>query len=91
MVATTKQGGNPITVHGLVVPKEWDDNGKPLTLSVATFTEEEYEIDKDASGRLLEFLGKEVVLRGNMEESGKTKFLRDCSILKIKSTLTSSR
>lgn len=91
MAATNKPGGKPITIHGLVVPKEWDDNGKPLTLSVATFTEQEYEIDKDVSGRLLEFLGKEVILRGIVEERGKTRFLRDCSILKIKGTPISSR
>jgi hypothetical protein len=90
MVATKKQGGKSITVHGLVVPREWDDEGKPLTLSIATFTEQEYEIDGDASERLLVFVGKEVLLRGVLEGKGKRNILRDCTILKIKGVAVSS-
>jgi hypothetical protein len=90
MVTTNKQGERWITVYGLLVPREWDDRGKPSTLSIATFTEQEYAIEKEVSRRLLDFLGKEVILRGVVQESGKTKFLLDCSILKIKSLPISS-
>ena len=84
MAETKSPGPAFTTVHGLVIPKEWDEEGRPSILSIATFTEQEYEIEKEVGGRLLGFLGKEVILRGVVEKTGKKKFLRNCSILKIK-------
>lgn len=86
MAPKTKRSPEPITIHGLVVPAEWDDNGRPKALSIATFDEEEYVVDKEAGDRLLDALGKEVLMRGILQKIGKKKFLRHCSILKIRST-----
>lgn len=90
MAPVESQSPKPLTIHGLVVPSEWDDEGRPVTLSIATFSEEEYVIDKNAGGRLLDSIGKEVVIRGVPQEKGKTKSLKNCSILKIKDTSVQS-
>jgi hypothetical protein len=85
VAAMQRENYQLITVHGLVVPVVWDDNGNPMTLSIATFNEDEYIIeDKKASEGLQDFLGQEVLVSGSVEEIGKKKILKHCSILKIK-------
>ena len=76
MAATESQSPEPITIHGLVVPAEWDEEGRPMTLSITTFNEEEYVIDKEAGDRLLDSLGKELLISGVLQEIGKKKFLK---------------
>jgi hypothetical protein len=84
MATKQNQSSEPITVHGLVIPAEWDEQGRAITLSIATFNEDEYIVDEEARNRLLDSLGKEVLISGVVQEIGKKKCLRHCSILKIK-------
>lgn len=86
MAGTQSQNPEPITVYGLVVPTEWDEEGRPMIVSIASFNEKEYVIDQKASDCLLNSLGKEVLISGVLQEIGKKKFLKHCVILRIKAT-----
>jgi hypothetical protein len=60
-----KAKNNPITIHGLIIPIEWDEKGNVIAISVSTFAEEEYLIEKDEIGkRLISFLRQEIEISG---------------------------
>lgn len=78
-----------ITIQGLAVPVDWDDEGRAIQVSIATFDEDEFFIDDDlVAVRLLQCIGKEVVIRGVLQTKGPKKSLEKCSILRTKESLS---
>ena len=56
---------NPITIHGLIIPVDWDEKGNAIAISVSTYDEEEYLIEKDEIGEgLISFLRQEIEING---------------------------
>ena len=76
-----------ITIHGLAVPVDWDDEGRATQISIATFDEDEFLIDDAVvADKLLRSIGKEVFIRGVLHRTGQKKSLEKCSILRTKET-----
>ena len=48
---------NELTISGIIIPGEWDENGKVIGIAVETTDEEKYLVYKDNKGKeLLEFI-----------------------------------
>ena len=61
----------PVRIRGLVTPSGWDENGAILSISVSTFDEQEYVVDKDEKSEgLLPFLHKEIEIYGLIRKEG---------------------
>lgn len=66
-----------ITIRGLVTPAGWDEKGHVTAVTVSTFDEDEYLIDKgDNWQQLLSLIRKEVEIRGELREEGGKKIIR---------------
>jgi len=60
-----KEGGKIITRRGIVIPVDWDENGKVIAAALSTHKEEEYLIDHDYKGRkLMDHIHHEVEVGG---------------------------
>ena len=74
MQAKTKKnssGESFFTGSGIIVPVEWNDQGRPVTLVLSTYREIEYLIDTtDVTGKaLFNFLRRKVKIIGKLKES----------------------
>ena len=66
-----------ITVRGLIVPSEWDDKGGVISISISTFNEDEYLIDKDRmSKKLLSHIREGVEVSGFVREDEGVKRIK---------------
>lgn len=66
----------PITLRGLIVPADWDEKGKVVSVAISTFDEEEYVLDDDETAKgLLKLMRQEVVIIGVVREIGGKKCL----------------
>jgi len=60
-----KAGNEPITVMGIVIPIEWDENGNPLATTISTPGEREYLVEQDLMGKeLLGLVRQEIEVIG---------------------------
>jgi hypothetical protein len=58
-------GKKRISIRGLIVPVEWDEDGSVCSIALSTFDEQEYFISSQERGKeLLAFIRKEVEVRG---------------------------
>ena len=58
-----------IVVRGLIIPAGWDEKGNVVTISLSSFDEDEYIIDKDEMGtQLLSLLRSKAELSGVLRE-----------------------
>ena len=73
----SKKKKEPVTVHGLIIPIEWDAKGNVITIALSTFDEDEYLIEQDEMGeRLMSFLRQGISLSGSYRLRGGRKILR---------------
>ena len=82
-----KGGDKPITIKGLIVPADWDEEGKVVAAAISTQEEEEYLIEKNCKGEeLLHLLQEEVEVRGVVRagEGKKTIVVEECVVSKDK-------
>lgn len=64
------------TIRGIVVPVDWDHEGNPSSVAIATQTEEEYLVSKDLKGKELLFLiREEVEVTGTVNEIAGIKII----------------
>ena len=64
-----KVGERLITIKGIVIPVDWDKEGKVVAAAISTHDEDEYLIDNNHKGReLLDLLQEEVQVTGIMRE-----------------------
>ena len=69
-----KEGGKVITIRGIVIPVDWDENGTVIAAALSTHNEEEYSIDRDYKGaELLRHIQKEVQVSGVARKSNNKK------------------
>lgn len=66
-----------ITIKGILVPAEWDEEGNIIGLSIMTVDEKEYVVEEKTNGRgLFDLVRHEVELRGlAREEDGRKAIL----------------
>lgn len=59
---------SPLTVHGIIIPVEWDDHGGVTSLSILTRDEDEYFVLWDERGKaLLSMIREEVEVTGRLQ------------------------
>ena len=73
----SKKKNDTITVHGLIIPREWDEGGNVIAIAVSTFDEDEYLIEQDEMGeQLISFLREEISVSGLYRVKGGRKIMR---------------
>jgi len=68
-----------IAIKGIVIPVDWDQNGNPISVAIATHTEDEYLICNDSKGKELFNL-----IREGVEITGQVKEVAGIKIIKVK-------
>ena len=67
------------TISGIIIPGEWDENGKVIGLAIETTDEEKYLVYKNNKGKeLLEFIHYKVEATGTVRADE-----HDDSIIKV--------
>jgi 5S rRNA maturation endonuclease (ribonuclease M5) len=67
-MAGNNKANHPITVRGLIIPTDWDDQGNVTGLTISTSLEEEYRIEPDRRGEeLLAFVRERVKASGKIK------------------------
>ncbi|OQX21302.1 MAG: hypothetical protein BWK80_33850 [Desulfobacteraceae bacterium IS3] len=62
-----------ITAEGIVVPADWDENGKVIAVAISTYEEDEYIIDSEnEKGReLLKIMRRKISVTGMIKSDTK--------------------
>ena len=70
-----------IDVSGIIIPADWDSNGKVKAYAISTFNEKEYVVKNMDEGEDLEcFLGKKANIKGELIQSETLQIIRIKSI-----------
>lgn len=57
------------TIRGIVIPADWDDNGLPRSVAIATYQEQKYLVAESPKCRqLLALLNERVVVSGKVHQ-----------------------
>lgn len=60
---------DPKTIQGIVIPTDWNDNGYPRKVAIATYLEEKYQVaDGLKSRQLMALLNQRVVVSGMVHQ-----------------------
>jgi len=63
------RGDELITVRGLIIPVDWDQEGNVVGLALSSYDEREYRIEMQDKGiELFKFVRKEVEVTGSIDE-----------------------
>ena len=63
-------------IKGIVIPAAWDQNGKIISLAIATDDEQEYLIEtRQIFTKLKSLLREEVVVTGTIRQTEKNKII----------------
>jgi hypothetical protein len=63
------RGDELITVRGLIIPVDWDQEGKVVGLALSSYDEQEYRIEMQDKGiELFKCVRKEVEVTGSIDE-----------------------
>jgi hypothetical protein len=63
-------------IKGIILPVDWDAEGKTTALVISTFKENEYLITPDEKSiELMAFLRKEVKITGQIEKVNNRKYV----------------
>jgi 5S rRNA maturation endonuclease (ribonuclease M5) len=66
-MAGNNKANHPVTVRGLIIPMDWDDQGNVIGVAISTSLEEEYRIELDRRGEeLLGFVRERVKASGEV-------------------------
>ena len=69
-------GDEPLTIKGIVIPVDWDKEGKVVAAAISTHDEDEYLIDNDYKGEeLLHFVQEEVEVSGVAKKNKDKKII----------------
>jgi len=68
-----------ITIKGIVIPVDWDQKGNPVSVVIATHTEQEYLVSNNSKGKELFSL-----IREGVEISGIVEEIAGIKIIKVK-------
>jgi len=65
-----------ITIKGIVIPVDWDEKGRAVSVAIFTQDEDEYIIQKDLKGKeLLDLIHKELEVSGFVKKVDKKKII----------------
>ena len=63
-------GDRLITVRGILIPVDWDEEGNALAAAISGLDEQEYLIEQDAKGKeLLGLMRREIEVRGMVSKA----------------------
>jgi hypothetical protein len=66
-----------VAVKGILLPSEWDENGAVIALTLFTFDEDEYKVDRSETTReLLDVLQQELLVEGSYRWEQDRKIIR---------------
>jgi hypothetical protein len=72
-----KKNKLPVAIKGIVIPVDWDERGNPVSVAVATYTEEEYLVSNDPKGKeLFNLIREGVEITGLVEEIAGIKIIK---------------
>lgn len=64
-----KRGGRSVTLTGIVIPVDWNDDHEVTVTALATADEKEYRVGSNRRGReLLAYLQRQVEAIGTLDE-----------------------
>jgi len=68
--------GKIVSLHGIIIPADWDDKGKAIAYTLSTFDEKEYPIDPEVQDPLVEeFIGEKVAINGILSINEQKQYL----------------
>lgn len=71
----------PVIVRGLVIPADWDNEGRIVGVFIATADEDQYFVlERDIVRPLLKRLREEVIISGVVQKAGGKKLLTQCRL-----------
>jgi hypothetical protein len=74
-----------ISIEGIIIPANWDNNGEVVNLAIATRNEEEYLItDKDQIASIKPLLRQEVEIEGILQTKEGIKIIEVKRFSKLK-------
>ena len=66
-----------VTAKGILLPSEWDENGAVIALTLFTFDEDEYGVERNETTReLLDVLRQELLVEGYFRWEQDRKIIR---------------
>ena len=66
-----------ITIRGLIMPADWDEEGNVNAVAISTFEEDQYLVLNDEKGKkLLPLIRQEVKITGELRQKDKRKTIR---------------
>ncbi len=72
MTRTESDGGERIEIRGLIIPVEWDRDGRVIGVVLSTFDEQEYRVETSGSAKGIDHLvGREVMVTGRRRRSAR--------------------
>ncbi len=74
-----------IAIKGIVIPVAWDQKGNPISVAIATHTEEEYVVSNDSKGKeLFNLIREGVEITGLVKQSAGIKIIEIKDIARCK-------
>jgi len=73
-----KAGNNLVTIRGIVIPADWDEKGNVDSVTVSTYDENEYLVDRHEKGE-----GLKALIREEVEVSGILREEKNRLIIKV--------
>jgi hypothetical protein len=65
-----------LIIKGLVIPVEWDENGRVVDIAIAAFDENQYSIEKALfKKQMLKKIGQSVTIRGVIQKVKNKKII----------------
>lgn len=66
-----------ITIRGLIMPADWDEEGNINAVAISTFEEDQYLVLNDEKGeQLLPLIRREVKITGELGQKGRRKTIK---------------
>lgn len=69
-------------IEGLVIPTNWDAEGKVLDIAIASFNEDRFSVERNKkSEELFKLIGQSVAVRGLLKEARNKKAITVVDII----------
>ncbi len=77
-IGKKESGGDKlITIRGLIMPADWDEEGNINAVAISTFEEDQYLVLNDEKGeQLLPLIRQEVKITGELGQKGGRKTIK---------------
>ncbi|NIO48311.1 MAG: hypothetical protein GTN73_02560 [Candidatus Aminicenantes bacterium] len=72
-------------LKGIIIPVDWDQKGNPISVAIATYTEEQYLVSNNSKGKeLFDFIRERVEITGLVKEIAGIKIIKVKDIARCK-------